>query len=177
MSFNAARLPGRVDAAGNLSSLVEQDRATWDKGMIAEGARLLELSATGREVTEYHVEAAIAAVHARAGRIEDTDWGAIVALYDALMGIRPSPVVALNRAIAVAQSEGPERGLDEIEAIADRERLARYPFYWAAMGELELRRGARAAAREHFGAARKVARNGMEERFLEGRVKACEFDI
>jgi RNA polymerase sigma-70 factor (ECF subfamily) len=174
MSFNAARLPGRVDAAGNLSSLVEQDRAKWDQGMIAEGVRLLELSASGREVTEYHVEAAIAAVHARTGRVEDTDWGAIVALYDTLMGIRPSPVVALNRAIAVAQSEGPERGLAEIGAIADRERLVAYPFYWAAMGELELRRGEREVAREHFGAARKLARNAMERRFLEGRVRACE---
>ena len=141
MSFNAARLPGRVDAAGNLSSLVEQDRAKWDQGMIAEGVRLLELSATGEEVTEYHVEAAIAAVHARAGRMEDTDWGAIVALYDTLMTVRPSPIVGLNRAIALAQKDGPRRGLEEIEAIADRERLAAYPFYWAAMGELELRRG------------------------------------
>jgi RNA polymerase sigma-70 factor (ECF subfamily) len=142
--------------------------------MMAEGVRLLELSATGEEVTEYHVEAAIAAVHARAAQMEDTDWGAIVALYDTLMGIRPSPVVALNRAIAVAQKDGPERGLEEIGLVADRERLVAYPFYWAAMGELELRRGGREIAREHFGAARKLARNGMERRFLEGRMKACD---
>jgi RNA polymerase sigma-70 factor (ECF subfamily) len=170
MSLNAARLPGRVNAAGNLSSLVEQDRSQWDQGMITEGVRLLELSATGQAVTEYHVEAAIAAVHARARRVEDTDWGAIVGLYDTL---RPSPVVALNRAIAVAQKDGPERGLEEIGAIAYRERLRAYPFYWAALGELELRRGCREAAREHFAAARKLARNAMERRFLEGRVKAC----
>jgi predicted RNA polymerase sigma factor len=136
--------------------------------------RLLELSATGKEVTEHHVEAAIAAIHARAGRMEDTDWGAIVALYDTLMTVRPSPVVALNRAIAVAQRDGPERGLAEMDAIADRERLAAYPFYFAALGELELRRERRDVAREYFGKAVKVARNGMERRFLQGRVKACE---
>jgi len=174
MSLDAARLPGRVDRAGNLSSLLEQDRSRWDQGMIAEGVRLLELSATGQEVTEYHLEAAIAAVHARAGSVEDTDWGGIVGLYDALMTLRPSPVVALNRAIAVAQKEGPERGLEDIASIADRERLKAYPFYAAALGELELRRGAHEVAREHFGTARKMARNAMERRFLEGRVKACD---
>jgi RNA polymerase sigma-70 factor (ECF subfamily) len=174
MSLNAARLPGRVDAAGNLSSLLEQDRAKWDQGTIAEGIRLLELSATGEALTEYHVEAAIAAIHARTECVEDTDWGAIVGLYDTLMTLRPSPVVALNRAIALAQKDGPERGLEEIEAIADQERLNAYPFYWAAMGELELRRGQREVAREHFAAARTLARNAMERRFLEGRVRACE---
>jgi RNA polymerase sigma factor (sigma-70 family) len=174
MSFNAARLPARVDAAGQLNSLGEQDRARWDTGLIAEGVRLLELSATGSEVTEYHVEAAIAATHARAGRMEDTDWAAIVELYDSLMTLRPSPVVALSRAIALAQKDGPERGLAEIEAIANRERLATYPFYFAALGELELRRERREVAREYFERAVTVARNGMERRFLEGRVKACD---
>jgi predicted RNA polymerase sigma factor len=174
MSFNAARLPARVDGAGRLHSLQDQDRAKWDCGLIAEGVRLLELAATGWEVTEYHVEAAIAAAHARAARMEDTDWTAIVALYETLMKVRPSPIVALNHAIAVAQKEGPERGLAEIEAIADRERLAAYPFYFAALGELELRRGRHEAARGHFCAALKVARNGMERQFLEERVRACD---
>jgi RNA polymerase sigma-70 factor (ECF subfamily) len=174
MSFNAARLPARVDAAGHLNSLLEQDRSRWDKSLIAEGVRLLERSATGKEVTEYHVEAAIAAIHARARRTEDTDWGAIVALYDTLMTVRPSPIVGLNRAIAVAQKDGPEQGLAQIEAIADRGRLAAYPFYWAAVGDLELRRERRELAREYFGNAVKLARNGMERSFLEGRAKACE---
>jgi RNA polymerase sigma factor (sigma-70 family) len=105
MALDAARLPARVDAAGNLISLLEQDRAQWDQQLIAEGMRFLELSATGSELTEYHVEAAIAAVHACALRTEDTDWKAIVSLYDTLMRIRPSPVVALNRAIAVRCGE------------------------------------------------------------------------
>src|SRR5262244_807980 len=93
MCFNAARLPARVNAAGNLTSLFDQDRSLWDRKLATDGIRLLELAATGRELTEYHVEAAIASVHARAPRAEDTDWTAIVLLYDMLMSVRPSPIV------------------------------------------------------------------------------------
>jgi len=166
-------LPARLDAAGNLSALADQDRSRWDPQLMAEGQSLLDRSATGPELTEYHVEAAIAAVHASAARVEDTNWAQIVSLYDTLLTIRPSPVVALNRAIAVAQREGPERGLQEIGAIAGRDRLATYPFYYAALGELELRRGRGETARAHFRAARALARNAMERQFLEQRVEAC----
>jgi RNA polymerase sigma factor (sigma-70 family) len=172
--LNAARLPARVDVSGNLSALLEQDRAQWDQELVVEGLRLLERSAVGSELTQYHVEAAIAATHASASRTEDTDWAAIVSLYDALMAIHPSPIVALNRAVAVAQSEGPERGLEAIRAIADRDCLAAYPFYPAALGELELRCGRPATARQHFQAALALARNPMERRFLDRRVDACE---
>jgi RNA polymerase sigma-70 factor (ECF subfamily) len=106
--------------------------------------------------------------------MEDTDWEAIVALYDTLMTISPSPIVALNRAIAIAQSRGPDWGLEEIRSIADRERLATYPFYFAAIGELELRCGRRETAREQFQTALTLARNPMERQFLGGRVSACE---
>jgi RNA polymerase sigma-70 factor (ECF subfamily) len=174
MALDAARLPARVDASGNLISLLEQDRAQWDQQLITEGLKFLELSATGSELTEYHVEAAIASVHACALRTEDTDWKAIVLLYDTLMRIRPSPVVALNRAIAVAQKDGPERGLDEILCIPERDRLASYPFYSAALGEIELRRGRPETAREHFRAALALARNAMERRFLDRRITACD---
>ncbi len=174
MCLHAARLPGRVDASGNLTSLFDQDRSQWDQGLAAEGLELLELSATGSELTEYHVEAAIASIHACALRNEDTDWGKIVSLYDTLMTISPSPIVALNRAIAVAQLEGPERGLQEIRAIEDSGRLASYPFYPATLGELEYRRGKYKAARKHFEEALALARNPMERRFLEQRVDACE---
>jgi RNA polymerase sigma-70 factor (ECF subfamily) len=167
-------LPARLDAAGNLSALADQDRSRWDPALIAEGQRLLELSASGPELTEYHVEAAIAAVHVSAPRVEDTDWAQIVSLYDTLMTIRPSPVVALNRAIAIAQHEGPARGLEEIGAIADHHRLAAYPFYHAALGELELRLRRDDPAREHFRAALGLARNAMERRFLEQRAAACD---
>ncbi|WP_434040903.1 MULTISPECIES: RNA polymerase sigma factor [Sorangium] len=173
MCLHAARLPARVDASGHLSSLLHQDRSRWDRALVAEGRRLLDLSATGPELTEYHVEAAIASVHASAERAEDTSWETIVTLYDTLMAIRPSPVVALNRAIAVAQHEGPERGLQEIGAIEGRARLSAYPFYFAALGELELRRGERDVAAQHFRSALSLARNAMERRFFEQRLEAC----
>src|SRR6516165_10188198 len=174
MCLNAARLPARVDVSGKLTSLFDQDRSLWDRELVTEGIRLLELAASGSELTEYHVEAAIASVHARAARAEDTDWAAIVSLYDTLMSVRPSPVVALNRAIAIAQRDGPEHGLEAIGAIEDRDRLAGYPFYPAALGELELRRGRHKIARKHFRAALTLARNPMERRFLDQRVGECE---
>jgi RNA polymerase sigma-70 factor (ECF subfamily) len=174
MCLNAARLPARVDEAGNLSALYDQDRSLWDRELVTEGLQLLELSASGSELTEYHVEAAIASVHASAPRMEDTNWGKIVSLYDTLMTIRPSPVVALNRAIAIAQKDGPSRGLDEIALIDHRERLASYPFYDATLGELELRLGRSESARTHFRAARDLARNPMEQRFLDQRIHACD---
>jgi RNA polymerase sigma factor (sigma-70 family) len=174
MSLHAARLPGRVDASGNLHALFDQDRLQWDRQLIAEGLRFLDFSATGDELTEYHVEAAIASTHARALRAEDTDWKAIVSLYDRLIPLRPSPVVGLNRAIAISLHEGPKRGLEEINRIADRGRLTTYPFYFAALGELELRLGRYEVAREHFRAALVLARNPMERRFLSQRVDACE---
>ena len=174
MCFDAARLPGRVGAAGNLVAFFDQDRSLWDQNLVVEGLKFMELSASGAELTEYHVEAAIASVYSTAARAEDTDWEAIVSLYDTLMTIRPSPIVALNRAIAVAQREGPERGLEEIAAIADRSRLARYPFYAAALGELELRRGRDDAACDHFRTAHGLARNPMERQFLDQRLQACD---
>jgi RNA polymerase sigma factor (sigma-70 family) len=174
MCFDAARLPARVDVSGNLNPLFDQDRTLWDRELVIEGLKLLEQSAAGPEVTEYHIEAAIASVHAAAARAEDTNWGKIVSLYDALMRLRPSPIVALNRAIAIAQRDGPERGLEEIGAIENPDRLTAYPFYSAALGELELRRGQHETARGHFRAALALARNPMERRFLDRRVSACE---
>ncbi len=173
MHLHAARLASRTDAEGNLNALLDQDRSRWDASLITKGEALLDRSAVGSELSEYHVEAAIASVHCRAREAGDVDWSAIVALYDALMALRPSPVVALNRAIALAQLEGPERGLAAIGAIGDRERLAAYPFLSAAQGELELRRGARGRAREHFRQAVALARNPMERTFLEARLRAA----
>jgi RNA polymerase sigma factor (sigma-70 family) len=174
MCLHAARLPSRLDGSGNLTAFLDQDRSRWDARLVNEGQRLLDLSATGPELTEYHVEAAIAAAHCCAQRAEDTDWGRIVWLYDKLIQLRPSPVVALNRAIAISQHEGPERGLEEIHAIENSDRLAAYPFYPAAIGELELRRGRNKVARKHFRDALALARSPMEKRFIEQRVSACE---
>jgi len=174
MCFDAARLPARVDASGHLSSLFDQDRSRWDSRLVAEGQRFLELSATGLDLSEYHVEAAIASIHAMAGRNEDTDWGRIVELYDMLMSIRPSPVVALNRAIAIGQREGPERGLEELRGMADSDRLSSYPFFHAALGEFHSRAKRHEVASGHFRAALALARNPMERQFLQQRIAACD---
>ena len=174
MYLNAARLPGRVNDTGELTALFDQDRSRWDGKLIAEGLKQLEASAAGDELSEYHVESGIAAIHAAAGRAEDTRWADIISLYDALMRIRPSPVVALNRAIAVSQEQGPTRGLAMIRAIEDHERLAAYPFYQAAIGELELRRGKTDVASKHFQAAHALARNEAERRFLLQRIAECK---
>lgn len=174
MYLDAARLPARLDPSGNLTSLFDQDRSRWNRAMIDEGVEWLERSATGPAMTRYHVEAAIAAVHARATSVEETDWGAIVALYTSLMRIAPSPIVALNRAVAIAQRDGPESGLAAIETIAGREKLEEYPFYHAARAELELRRGNDVTAHGHFNAAIGVARNPEERRFYEKRRVRCE---
>ena len=174
MSFNAARLPTRIDASGDLVPLYDQDRSRWDRGLIDEGLRLLTLAAVGSDVTSYHLEAAVAAAHARAATPRDTDWTQIVWLYDMLMAIRPGPVIALNRAIAVAQKDGPERGLDAIRAIDDADRLSTYPFLPAALGELELRRGDRPAAARHFHAALALARSPVERRHYQRRINACD---
>ena len=173
MCLHAARLPARVDAGGDLSALVDQDRGRWDARLLAEGLALFEQSAAGTELTAYHVEAAIAATHAAAHGLDDTDWHAIVDLYDRLLEIAPSPVVGLNRAFALGQRDGPERGLAELASLPGRERLASYPFYPAAMAELELRRGDLTRARAHFRAALALARNPTECRFLEKRLSSC----
>jgi RNA polymerase sigma-70 factor (ECF subfamily) len=173
MCLHAARLPARLDVSGELSGLADQDRSRWDAALVAQGLALLDRSATGEIVTPFHLEAAIAAIHAAAPSVEETDWREIVSLYDRLMAIAPSPVVALNRAIAIAQQDGPDQGLQALESIPGRERLDRYPFFRAALGEVELQRGHLAAAREHFEASLAVARNETERRFLEKRVNAC----
>ena len=173
MWLDAARLKSRVDAAGELSPLLEQDRSRWDRTLITTGLEYLDRSASGDRLTDYHVEAAIASVHIRARTSHETDWPQIVELYDRLMVVKPSPIVALNRAIAIAQVHGAERGLAEIATIADQERLADYPFYWAALGEFELRRGRRDVARERFASARATARNDMERRFYDQRIDEC----
>ena len=174
MHLDAARLPARRDPSGNLSSLFDQDRSQWDSQLVAEGQRFLNLSATGPDLTEYHVEAAIAWVHATAISMAETNWKHIVSLYELLMRIRPSPVVALNRAIAIGQHEGPARGLEEIRAIADHDRLARYPFYFAAIGEFEFRSRRYDISQQQFRRALAVARNPMEKEFLQRRISACE---
>jgi RNA polymerase sigma-70 factor (ECF subfamily) len=171
--LHAARLPARTNERGELVALREQDRSRWNAALIAKGNEFLERSARGTELTVYHLEAAIASLHCDVSNEGEPDWERLVWLYDELARLRPSPVIALNRAIAIGQKEGPQRGIDEIGAIADSERLVSYPFFSAALGELELRAGRAERARTHFESALALARNPMERRFLQTRVDRC----
>jgi RNA polymerase sigma factor (sigma-70 family) len=173
MSLHAARLPARRDSAGELLPLSEQDRSRWDQELIAEGFKLISLSAQGPRLSEYHLEAAIASVHAAAPSAVDTDWTRIISLYDQLLKLRSSPVIALNRAVAVAQANGAEQGLRAIHLIKGVECLAAYPFYAAALGELELRCRRRKTALDYFTRALQLARNPAERRFFTRKVEEC----
>ena len=171
-SFQASRLPGRVDAGGDLVLLERQDRSLWDRGLIRRGFAHLVRSAAGPRETRYHLEAAIASQHAAAASWEETDWPAILALYDRLAVLEPSPVVGLNRAVAVARVEGPEAGLKaltELEA-AGGGALDRYHLLPATRGVLLVEAGDRAGAAEAFRAALEGGRSGPERRYLERRL-------
>lgn len=169
----AARLPARRGADGALVALDAQDRSRWDQDLVARGVAALEASAVGDAMTTYHVEAAIAYEHAVASSRAETKWARIVTLYDTLLGFGPSPVVQLNRAIAVGEAEGPARGLEELDALDAEPRLSDYPFYPAARGEMLLKKGDRAEARAAFALARAKARTPDEERWFAARIRAC----
>jgi RNA polymerase sigma-70 factor (ECF subfamily) len=170
----AARLSARVGEDGGLLLLAEQERGRWDRELIAEGLRRLDLSAQGATLSPWHVEAAIAARHSTAATFEETDWRSILELYDLLARMRETPVVALNRAIAMGMARGPEAGLEAIAAIGDRERLERYPFLHAALAEFELRAGRPERARRALRVALSLARNPAEGALLARKLQACD---
>lgn len=168
--FQASRLPARVDAEGNLVLLAEQDRSLWDRKLIARAFHHLERAAAGDELTVYHVQAAIAAQHAAAPAAEETDWQAILELYDQLLALDPSPVVALNRAVAVARVEGPRKGLDVLSEIADHPSIARYYLSFATRGELLAEAGEPEAAAAAYRRALECPSSDPERRFLERKL-------
>ena len=173
MLLNGARFPTRVDEEGNLLLLESQDRGQWDQALIARGMRHFAQSAAGDEITEYHLQAAITACHCGARDYESTDWQQILSLYDALLAFDPSPVVALNRAIAVANLRGPAAGLEAIAAIPDRDKLSSYYLLHAVLGEFESRQNHRAVAARHFQEALRLAESRSERAFLEKKLLAC----
>lgn len=173
MYLHAARMPARIDSSGELIALEHQDRSRWDAELIARGMNLLGASARGDEASTYHLEAGIAAVHAMAPSVEATPWNEIVALYDQLFALKPTPVVALARSIASAQLEGPSRGVETLLSMTGREQLGEYPFYWAALGDLSLRAGDRTRALTWFQRGRDAARNDAERAMFGRRILEC----
>jgi RNA polymerase sigma factor (sigma-70 family) len=165
--FHQARAPGRTAEDGSLLLLHEQDRATWDQELLAEGFTFLGRSARGRDVTRFHLEAGIAACHAKAVSFAATDWSEILALYDLLREMSPSPVVDVNRALAVAMCRGAHAGLDELDAIPERELIARYPYALATYAELHASLGHLEQARSFLDAALKQQSSPAERALLE----------
>jgi RNA polymerase sigma factor (sigma-70 family) len=173
MCFHGARLGARLDGAGSLVLLEAQPRALWDPALIRRGVEMLERAAEGDHVSAFHLEAAIAAKHCLAPRFEDTDWRGIVALYDLLLSVKPTPVVALNRAIALGQVDGPEVGLAALEAIPE-DGLEGYPFFAAAKGEMHRRAGRADKAADQYRSALAQARNPAEAELFRQRLASCE---
>jgi RNA polymerase sigma factor (sigma-70 family) len=171
MLLQASRLPARTDPFGDVLLLEEQDRALWDRAMIAEGLLHLGYSAQGEVLTAFHLQAAIAAKHAQAESYAATDWAGIVADYDALLEAAPSPVVQLNRAVAMALAHGTQTGLRELEALSGDPALKRYHLFHAALGELYARNGESARAEAAFRAALALTGNEAERRFFERKLR------
>ena len=172
MCLHAARLPSRLDDQGALILLEAQDRSRWNRPLIDRGFEFLAKSASGGSLTAFHVEAGIAGLHAQAPSFRETDWNAIVRLYSVLYELRPTPIVALNRAIALGRAGRAEEGLRDLERIRKEGRLSRYPFLEAAAGDLHEQAGRPRVARHHFARAKELARNDAERRILERRAAA-----
>jgi len=171
MLLQDARREARIDAAGDIVTLEEQNRALWNRDQINEALPLVE-EAFRAGPGEYSIQAAIAALHCDAARPEDTDWRQIVALYDLLLQLRPSPVVALNRAVAVAMAEGPQAGLAVIDQLEDD--LAKYHLFHAARADLLRRMGSWKDSAQSYQRALLLVTNDSEKRYLERRLREVQ---
>jgi RNA polymerase sigma factor (sigma-70 family) len=174
MLLDGARLPARVDAEGNILRLKEQNRSLWNRRMIEHGMLHLGLAAAGNELTEYHIQAGIAACHDAAVDYKSTDWQKILTLYDHWIGISDSPVIALNRAVAVANVNGPKAGLAAMEPIRKNGYLDSYYLFFAVLGEFEYRQDHFDIASGHFRKAIQLTDLQTEKVFLEKRLRDCE---
>lgn len=171
MLLHDSRRLTRVSSGGSLAVLEEQDRSRWDATQIAEGSALVELALAGRPVGPYALQAAIAGVHARATRAEDTNWAEIAALYTLLLRAVPSPVVELNRAVAVAMADGIERGLLLIDSLSARGELDEYHLLPAARADLYRRLGKNTDAAREYRRALDLVTNDRERGYLERRLR------
>jgi RNA polymerase sigma-70 factor, ECF subfamily len=168
MLLTVARRPARTDVDGSMVRLSDQDRSLWVRALIDEGHRIVLAFLRRNQAGPFQLEAAIAAVHADAGDWESTDWAQVVSLYDRLLRYRPTAVVALNRAAAVAELDGPEAGLSTLDEV-DADALAEFQPYWATRADLLGRSGRAAEARAAYDRAITLTDNAAERRFLEGR--------
>jgi len=171
MLLQESRRAARTSPTGELILLEHQDRSLWNREQIAEGVALLEQALKSRRFGPYTLQAAIAAVHAEAASVAATDWQQIVALYDQLARMQPSPVVHLNRAVAVAMRDGPEAGLAQIEAVLEQGELANYYLAHSARADMYRRLGRTAEARSAYEKALALTQQEPERQFLQERIR------
>ncbi len=169
--FQASRLSSRTDEFGDLLLLVDQDRSMWDREMLSAGLEHFRMAASGDELTDYHIEAEIASLHALAPDYASTDWERIIAAYDALLSRRFSPVVALNRLVAIGESRGAEEALAELSAIASNYLMTSFNLYHITRGHFLASLGRTGEASESYARAAELTRNEAVLRFIGRKIK------
>jgi RNA polymerase sigma-70 factor (ECF subfamily) len=174
MLFHAARLESRLDQRGSVLLLEEQDRSKWDQQLIRRAQEFLARSAEGTVISAFHLEAAIASHHCRARSYAETDWPAILRLYDALLTQQSSPVYLLNRAIVVAQIEGPQAGIRALNEAGKDPALRHYHLFDATLGEFYRRTGDLARARKHLEESRQKTNSPFDRELIDRRLAMCE---
>jgi len=173
MLFHAARLDARLDQHGCFLLMEEQDRSKWDRRLIRRAQEYLDQSAEGTAISPFHIEAGIAMLHCSAPSYAETDWPAILHLYDALLAIHRSPVYLLNRAIVIGQIEGPHAGIRALEGAGDDPALRRYHLFDATLGEFYRRAGDFTQARRHLEAARQKTNSPFDREIIDRRLAMC----
>jgi RNA polymerase sigma-70 factor (ECF subfamily) len=173
MLFHAARLDARLDQGGSLLLMEEQDRDQWDHQLMRRAKEFLDQSAEGKAISPYHLEAGIAYHHCTAPSYAETDWPAILRFYDALLTVHRSPVYQLNRAIVVAQIDGPRAGIGALEEAGADSALRHYHLFDATLGEFYRRAGDMTRARQHFEAARKKTSSPFDRELIDRRLAMC----
>lgn len=176
MQLQASRLPARLDADGDILQLEEQDRTLWDRRLIHAGITELTRSAAGDTVSTYHLQAGIAAIHTAAPDYGSTDWLASLEQYDDLLRIAPSPVIALNRSVAVAMVAGPDAALDALEQVRSLPGMDSYYLFHATVAEMHRRTGHISVAAHHYHRARILAKTAPEQRFLDRKIAELAHD-
>jgi RNA polymerase sigma-70 factor (ECF subfamily) len=171
MLLQESRHAARTSPTGELILLENQDRSLWNREQIAEGMALMEKALKSRRFGSYTLQAAIAAVHAEAESVAVTDWRQIVSLYDRLLRIQPSPVVQLNRAVAIAMCDGPDAGLAQIDAVLEQGELANYYLAHSARADMYRRLGRTAEARSSYEKALALTQQEPERQFLQERIR------
>jgi RNA polymerase sigma-70 factor (ECF subfamily) len=173
MLFHAARLDARIDDHGRVLLMEDQDRSRWDRRLIRRAQQFLDQSAEGQRVSPFHLEAGIALHHCSAASYAETDWQSILKLYDALLQLHRSPIYLLNRAIVLAQIDGPEAGIAALHELGREEALRRYHLFDAALGELYRQAGDSERARQFFQSARAKTHSPSDQEIIDRRLEKC----